>query len=302
MNARAGNGGGLRDRARGGGTVATRPAGEADLVAKINAMESQFLKALPRGADAAQLARDLVTMVRNTPKLAGCDPVSVLGGAMTFAQLGLRPGVPQLGHGWLLPFKGKATVVIGYQGLAELALRHPMVMGISPHVVYERDEFDVEYGLRENLVHRPHLGADRGPAIGYYVVVRIRDADPIWRFMSRADVEAHRDRFALQRDFNTGAVKGPWVDNFDEMAQKTVFRLMSKWLPKATEFVNALAADGTYRLDTSPTADVPVVSSEVIDDGGAPDGVDPVTGEIDPDPVMAERPADDWPDAFPPAG
>ena len=57
---------------------------------------------MPKGVEAAQLVRDALTAVRTNPKLAECEPNSVLGSLMTCAQLGLRPGV--LGHAWLLPF------------------------------------------------------------------------------------------------------------------------------------------------------------------------------------------------------
>lgn len=300
------NGGGLRQRAAAAaGKREIAPFNDAELIGKIRAMEAQFDAALPRGADAAQMVRDSMTLVRNTPKLAACDPRSVIGGLMTFAQLGLRPGVPQLQHGWLLPFAGKAQLVIGYGGLAELALRHPVVGAISARTVYANDEYDVEYGLHEQLRHRPHLGPDRGDPVAYYCVVRIRDSDPMWHFMTRADVEAHRDRFALQRDFHTGAIKGPWVDHFDEMAKKTCFRMLAKLLPKSTELGHAMQADGTVRVNVDPTATISdVVAAPLPDD--APDQgptADPVTGEVLPDPQPADDgdyPVEDF--GFPPSG
>ena len=83
---------------------AARTGAGPSLSDDIKRMESSFAMAMPRGNEATQLIRDALTCLRTTPKLAECDHASVLGGLMTCAQLGLRPGVAALGHGWLLPF------------------------------------------------------------------------------------------------------------------------------------------------------------------------------------------------------
>ena len=122
-------------------------------------MEDQFAMAAPRGIEAKQLVRDALTALRQNPELAECDPQSVLGGLMTMAQLGLRVGV--LGHGWLLPFRDwktkqkKAQLVIGYQGLVELAYRSNKIKSLSARTVHANDHFRIEYGIDETLEHRP---------------------------------------------------------------------------------------------------------------------------------------------------
>src|ERR1700749_4366408 len=100
---------GLKRRVRegrsneGGGTVAEISPDTA-LVKSIRDMEPQYKIAMGaiRGATADQLVRDAITLVRRNPDLLKCDQGSVLGGLMSFAQLGLRVGTP-LGHGWLIP-------------------------------------------------------------------------------------------------------------------------------------------------------------------------------------------------------
>jgi recombination protein RecT len=110
---------------------------------QIVRMEDQFAMAAPRGIEAKQLVRDALTALRQNPELAECDPQSVLGGLMTMAQLGLRVGV--LGHGWLLPFRDwktqqkKAQLVIGYQGLVELAYRSNKIKSLAARTVHAND-------------------------------------------------------------------------------------------------------------------------------------------------------------------
>lgn len=84
---------------------------------------------------------------------------------MTCAQLGLRPGV--LGHAWLLPFydsksrQQQAQLVVGYQGLVELAHRSGKIQSLIARTVYANDYFDVDYGLEDKLVHKPSMQESR---------------------------------------------------------------------------------------------------------------------------------------------
>lgn len=224
---------------------------------QITAMEHQFAIASPRGVEAAQLVRDALTLLRQTPGLAECAPQSVLGGLMTMAQLGLRPGV--LGHGWLIPFRNRrsnrmeATLVIGYQGLVELAHRSGRIAKITARTVHEHDHFDLEYGTDERLVHRPSAG-QRGKPVGYYATVKIKGGDTAFYFMSHAEMELYRDQHAMSPK------RGPWVDNFEAMAHKTCVRQLSKLMPKGTDLATAIAVDDSVRIDLTPDADPAHVS------------------------------------------
>lgn len=241
-------------------------------------MEHQFAMAAPRGVEAAQIVRDVLTAISKNPRLAECVPESVLGGAMTMAQLGLRIGVDGLGHGWLIPFynsryewtdtqgrkrKGAnvAQLVIGYQGLVELAHRTDKIRSLSARTRHENDHFVLEYGIDEKLEHRPAAG-DRGKPIGYYAVVRFTNGGHSFFYMSQEEMEAYRDRYAMAKT-KDGTVIGPWKDTFEKMAHKTCVRQLSKFMPKSTELAIALAADDTVRVDLSPTADIEHVVAHI---------------------------------------
>lgn len=268
----------LRDRAA-GREVAQR--GPTDLKAQIKSMEAQFQLAMPKGVEAAQLVRDAMTVLSANPKLAECEPRSVLGALMTCAQLGLRPGV--LGQAWVIPFKGKGQLVIGYQGLMSLAHRSGDIASTRAQVVYVNDHFDYEYGLNDRLVHKPLRGGDRGPATAYYCVVKTKAGGVLWDVLERADAEAHRDKFAMAR--SGGKIVGPWVDHFDSMALKTVIMRVLKLAPRSTELHQAMRVDDSVRVDITPTVDPAEVS--MVDLGPDEDEditdaelVDEDTGEI----------------------
>src|SRR5262245_22783250 len=118
----------LRQRANSqtGSAVATTGS---DLKDQIRKMEAQFQLAMPKGVEATRRVRHAMTIMSANPDLATSEPRSVLGALMTCAQLGLRPGV--LGQAWVIPFRGKGTLVIGYQGLITLAQRSGDIASIS---------------------------------------------------------------------------------------------------------------------------------------------------------------------------
>lgn len=235
-----------RQPARNNGGGAPAPATLSD---QIRNMQDQFQLAMPRGAEASQLVRDALTCVRQTPQLADCEPATVFGALMTCAQLGLRPGV--LGHAWLLPFRNKgalqAQLVVGYQGMVELAHRSGQIKSLIARTVYANDTFDVDYGLEDKLVHKPSMRGDKGKAIAYYAVAKFNTGGHAFYVMSHDEMLAYKAK-------NTKAKFGPWVDHFEQMAHKTCVRQLAKWMPKSTEMAVAVDADEKVRIDTSPDA------------------------------------------------
>lgn len=256
-----------------GAEVAQRPPAQvapagATLADKIRMMQEQFALAAPKGVEAQQLIRDALTALRTTKNLGACEHTSVLGGLMTCAQLGLRPGV--LGQAWLLPYwnanlevpdpndprktrKGgyQAQLVVGYKGLVALAYRHPQVQTVIGRTVREGELFEVDYGVADTLVHKPDLTRAPGDAIAFYALVKVKGGGHVFYVMTKPEAEQYRDRYAPRN--KAGAVVGPWVDNFDEMALKSCLRQLSKWMPQSTELAQAIEADGRIHVDLMPT-------------------------------------------------
>lgn len=291
----------LRQRAdtnaRGGEVAQVDPA--VMLRQKIRAMEGEFKLAMPSGVEASQLVRDACTALSNNPKLAEVNAQSVLGALMTCAQLGLRPGV--LGQAWVIPFKGRGQLVIGYKGLLTLAQRSGNIASIAARTVYAADRFEYEYGLDERLVHRPHRGPERGQAVAYYCIVKTRAGGVTWDVLERAAAEEHRDKFAMQRD-RDGRIKGPWVDHFDSMALKTIIIRTLKLAPQDTELRTAIAADESFRLNIDPHADLVEVAHRDDEDTVDAELVDTDTGVMTEEPPAAPPAAEGWPEVAAPGG
>lgn len=197
---------------------------------------------LPKHLDAERLSRIAMNVIRTNPKLLECDTASLMGAVLESAKLGVEPGL--LGQAYILPYTNykkktvEAQFILGYKGLLDLVRRSGHVSTISAQTVYQNDTFEYEYGLNDNLVHKPApFGTDRGEPVGYYAVAKMKDGGYNFLVMSKQDVEKHRDTFSKAKSY------GPWVDHFDAMARKTVLRQLINYLPISVEQLSGVAAD-----------------------------------------------------------
>lgn len=214
----------------------------------------EIAKAIPRGMDPQRFLRVALTTIQNNQKLLDCTPSSLMACVMQASQWGLELD-QVLGQAYLVPYAGKATLIIGYRGLLEMARRHPSIQSITARLVYEKDSLSVEYGLQPSLQHRPYLSQDRGEVIGAYCVWRLKDVtDPEFVYMPRHELDAIRER-------SRASDAGPWVTDFDMMCLKSVMRRASRFWPQSTDLGRAVAIDerqelgldiGTVEYDIEP--------------------------------------------------
>ena len=256
---------------------------------RLDTLRAMFEKAkpsiasvLPKHLTAERILKITLSAASRTPDLLLCTPQSILLAVMQSATLGMEPNTP-LGEAYLIPFKNRVKVkgedgkeyeetrmeaqfMPGYRGLLKLAIQSGEVQSITARPVYERDDFEVEYGLDEKLVHRPYqppvppprpqgpvktaaevtkrnedLAAWRqaiedgghGQMLAVYAVAVYKGGGKTFELMWRTDVDSIRLR-------SKSADSGPWVTDFDQMALKTVIRRLCKRLPLSPELATAL--------------------------------------------------------------
>lgn len=165
--------------------------------------------------------------------LRSCSPESIYLGLLACAVTGLEPGSLK-GEAYLVPFKGEATFMVGYRGIIKQARRSREVVAIWSNVVYEGDEFDVDLGSANRLVHKPRLGARGENIIAAYAIARLANGQDEIELMDRADLDGVRD----------AGNKGPaWADWSDQMMRKSPIRRIGKRLPLGADYYVALALD-----------------------------------------------------------
>ena len=187
------------------------------LAKMIEGQRIEVERALPdhlkRSVDA--FLRAAQTLVKQTPGLIKADPLTVLGGMMTAASLGLEFG--PLGHCYLVPFKNhgkdEAQFQLGYKGKIDLSWRSGKLLSIAAREVRRNDYFEYEYGLDEKLEHRPLKEGDRGDAFMWYGVAKFKDGGHHFVVLNREDVNRHRK-------YSKSATSefSPWNTSFSAMA------------------------------------------------------------------------------------
>jgi len=204
------------------------------------------------------LARVVYGAMTRSPKLFQCTKASVMFCLAECARLGLEPA---LGRVYFIPFNNKktgamdCTMIIGYQGLCELARRSGEVLSIEAVAVRKGDEFQIVRGTESKIHHVPKItesGEQAGESYYYYCVAKFRDGGYHVETMSRAEVDTIRER-SLSKD------SGPWKTDYDEMAKKTVIRRAAKMWPMS---VNEKMTDALQHNDEGEFGDVFDVSSE----------------------------------------
>ena len=199
-------------------------------------MSGEIAKVAPKHLTADRIIRVATTSLRKTPKLADCTPKSFLECLLTCTQCGLAPDSAAQ-HAHLIPYGNVCTLIFGYRGLMELALRHSDVASFHvPQVVYEKDAYEYNAGQYPTLTHKPWLGADRGEIVAFYVVATLANGEHPFVFMPLEDVIQVRDRV---KDWQ----RKPWKTDFPAMGCKTTVRRLCKWLPATPELQMAVTID-----------------------------------------------------------
>lgn len=217
----------------------------------------RFAEVLGRTMPPERLIRTIVVSVERLPKLLECDRQSLFNAAMSAAVLGLEvDGVT--GQAYLIPFKGRAQLVIGYKGYNTLAARSGIT--ITGAVVREGDEFDYELGSAAFIRHRPKAGPSKDRRIiAAWACAQSMDRPAVPMVLGIDELLAVKAK-------SPGAARSdsPWNDptiGFPAMCEKTAKRRLARSMPLN---VMHLAA----RLD------------EAVDEQGSPAWIDRDKGVI----------------------
>lgn len=194
-------------------------------------LKAQIAQALPAICTPERFIRLLCTSMQKTPKLMECSQPSLFAAFITCAQLGIEPDGRRA---YLIPFGKDCQLIIDYKGLVELALRSGKVSNIFADVVCEDDEF--EYNMGEIKTHKVDFKKPRANMYAAYAICTFKDGTRQACVMSKDEIEDVR-RSSKSANGTT------WKDHYNEMAKKTVFKRLSKWLPLSPELRDAVEID-----------------------------------------------------------
>lgn len=226
---------------------------------KSEAVLAEIAKALPKHLSAERMSRVALTAITRTPMLEQCDQASFLRCMMDLSQWGLEPD-GRLAH--LIPFRNnkknivECQLIIDYKGLVELAMRTGQISKIHADVVCDNDVFLYDRG--EVKAHQIDFKNPRGNVYAAYAIVRMKDGSEKCEVLSRDEIESIRKR-------SKASGSGPWVTDWNEMAKKSAFRRVSKWIPLSAEIRDTLERDDD-RFEAIDAVSVTRVAPKSLDD------------------------------------
>lgn len=204
---------------------------------------------------AQQFTISLISAANNDKNLSVCDPKSVVTAALSAASLDL-PVNSNLGFAYLIPYTNHKTgetscqFQMGYKGFIQLAQRSGFYKTINAVDVREgeivkqdRLSGEIELAWIDDDAER-----EKKKVIGYVAYFRLLNGFEKTFYWTREKCEAHAKKYSKNyAKYGSGL----WKDAFDDMAKKTVLKLLiSKFGPLNTQLQKAInddqAIDGEY--------------------------------------------------------
>lgn len=189
-------------------------------------------------------------------KLRAATRESIYLGLLACAVAGLEPGSLK-GHAFLVPFAGKAQYMAGWKGLVVQARRSREVVQLTPNIVCENDEFDLDVGSGLPPHHKIDLRRPRGEIIAAYAVAKLvglRESVVSYEveLLDREAIEKRR-RFATARGESDAWRLWP-----EGMIRKMPVRSIANRLPMGADFHKGMAIEQAHEdgRNTSEVLDV----------------------------------------------
>lgn len=246
--------------------MATQQTKEVTTVKEVRDLlqdnQAQLVRLLPKVITPQRFMAVVVNVIQDDTDLQKCTANSLVRCIFQSALLGLTPGLRR--QSYLVPFynskKGRhqAQLLIGYQGLLDLARRTGEILKVDAQEVYDGDIFRYSNGYDDTLVHEPKSVHRDIPSANerwqhishFYAWVKLKNGERQKVVMTRKQIEGHRDKWSKAKD------SGPWKTSPIEMGQKTVLRELCNLLPSADEeavLMKAVSLDRQLESDHSQT-------------------------------------------------
>lgn len=198
-----------------------------------DAIKNKFQEML--GKRAPQFITSVLQIASNNSYLAKAEPVSIYNAAATAATLDL-PLNNNLGFAWIVPYGNAAQFQMGWRGYVQLAQRTGQYSKINVVEVH-KNQFKSWNALTETLDADFTIDG-AGDVVGYCAYFELINGFTKIVYWSIEKVKAHAKRYSKSHS------NGPWKDEFDKMARKTVLKsMLSQWGILSIEMQKALVVD-----------------------------------------------------------
>lgn len=203
-----------------------------------------------------QLAFETEVLIAENPRLAACDPKSLLLGAMNAARFRLSF---RRGDCSLIPFKNSAVFVLGAPGIAKVLYRTGLFKRVKWGVFCENDDFEYSEGAGDggDFVRVKKSLTGRGDVVGAYAIAEMNDGTVHVNIVDQDTLFRIRDSSPGYKKSDPSSPYNKWPE---EMFSKAAIKRLMKRLPldpmgeKAVESaLQAASADNTAMNDPGET-------------------------------------------------
>jgi recombination protein RecT len=221
----------------------------------------QFRNALQENAGA--FVASIIDLYGSDTYLQQCNPNAVIMEALKAATLKL-PINKQLGFAFIVPYKKNGVLIpqfqLGYKGYIQLAMRTGQYKHLNAGIIYEGMKI-IDHVLSGEAEITGEPTSDKPQE--YFAYMELLNGFTKTLHMTRNKIICHAKKYSKSYNSKFSA----WETNFDEMAIKTVIRLLlSKYGMLSTEMVNALTQDTDEDMEAQVANEVEAeANQEVID-------------------------------------
>jgi len=234
----------------------------------LSAHKDQLSAALPKHLNPDRMVRLALTAFSQSRQLQACDPKSIFAAVVLSSQMGLEIGVG--GQAYIVPYKGTATFVPGWQGIVDLVSRTGRAT-VWTGAVFQGDEFDYALGDRPFVKHRPGGEDDPSKLTHVYAIGRVNGSEwPVIEVWPIKRIERHFKKY------NKVGEKHYAHGNWEMYARKIPLLQVCKYMPKSVELTAALAAEHAAESGRGMTFDGEFVT---LGDDPADDAVQQAGGQ-----------------------
>lgn len=200
--------------------------------------------------------------VSDSQSLQECSLNSIYKSALRAATLRLSVD-PGTGQAYLVPFKGQATLIVGYKGLQDMAVRTGKYRYINVGPVYEGE------WIEEERISGFHKFAGRrasSQVIGWIAAFEMYNGYGKTMYMTCEEIHEHAKKYS--KSYNNPS--SGWKTDTAKMERKTVLRLLlRRWgyldpsdaatldeVEKESEIVEGSFVENVAEMDQEQTAQV----------------------------------------------
>jgi recombination protein RecT len=284
--------------------LAVRQENSLKAIMRSDEIRSKFAEVIG-DQNAGGYISSVLIAVSESAALQRCTPASIISSALRAATMRLSVE-PSTGQAFLVPFRDKATLIVGWRGIYHMALRTGKYRFINLFPVYEGEVVEEN---RLTGIHDFKGGKTSDTVIGYMLYFELLSGFRKTFYMTVEECIAHGARYS--KTFNRD--DSVWKTDPQAMYKKTVMRLgLTRWgylEPSDLQNMNTVdesedLEDVVDSIEIKPELPIPVdqamdelgfgdaPSAEILD--GEEVGAEEIQGELIQSEPPKIEPSDFW--------